>query len=188
MGSVDTSQFKQGMVIVYNGNPYMIISVQFVNPGKGSAFYRTRIKGVKNEKVIDVTFKSGETIETSEVSVKNMQYLYEAGGEHAFMDNNTYDQIEIAGDNLGKKVSFLKEGEDFKILFLDGEAFGIDLPPKMVFEVTETPPGVKGDSASGATKPATLSNGLVVNVPLFIKEGDKIRINTDELNYVERAN
>ncbi len=185
--SISTTSFKVGVNIRHNGNPYTIIKCEFMNPGKGTAVYRTRLKEIRTGKVLDVNFKSGETVDSVEVENKKMQYLYNDGTSYVFMDNDTFEQLELPAEVLGDKGKFLLDNMEAFVSFLDGKAFGLQLPPKMAFKVTSTMPGVKGDTATGGTKPATLENGIVVNVPLFINEGDVIRINTDNSDYVERV-
>ena len=185
--SISTTDFKVGVNIKHNGVPYSIIKCEFMNPGKGTAVYRTKLRGIKTGKVLDVTFKSGETIEDVDVQNKKMQYLYSDGTSYAFMDNESFDQISIEMDVLGEKGKYLKDGMDLYVSFLEGQAFDIQLPPKMAFKVESTIPGVKGDTATGGSKPATLDNGVMVTVPLFINEGDELRINTETGDYVERV-
>jgi elongation factor P len=185
--SISTSEFKIGTTIMYNNEPFKIIKCEFMNPGKGSAVYRTKLRGLKSDKVLEVTFKSGEMVEEAKTDNRKMQYLYSTGTAYAFMDNGNFEQYEIEHDLLGEKGKFLKEGLDIFVSLLDGIPFDIQLPPKMEFKIVSTIPGVKGDTATGGSKPATLENGVVVTVPLFIKEGETIRINTESGEYVERA-
>ena len=185
--AISTADFKIGMNIKYNGAPYTIIKCEFMNPGKGSAVYRTKLRGIKTGKVLDVTFKSGEKVEEVDVQNIKMQFLYRDGASYFFMNNENFEQISIETDVLNEKGKYLKEGVDLYVSFLEGQAFDIQLPPKVSFKVESTIPGVKGDTATGGTKPATLDNGVVVNVPLFVSEGDEIRINTETGEYVERV-
>ena len=185
--AISTNDFKVGVNIKYNGAPYSIIKCEFMNPGKGTAVYRTKLRGIKTGKVLDVTFKSGESVEDVDVQNRKMQFLYSDGGSYAFMDNENFEQISIEVEVLSEKGKYLKDGMVLYVSFLEGQAFDIQLPPKMAFKVESTIPGVKGDTATGGTKPATLDNGVVVNVPLFVNEGNEIRINTETGEYVERV-
>jgi elongation factor P len=185
--AISTNDFKVGVNIEYNGAPYSIIKCEFMNPGKGSAVYRTKLRGIKTGKVLDVTFKSGEIVEDVDVQNRKMQFLYSDNTSYVFMDNESFEQMSIEKSVLEDKGKFLQDGMDAYVSLLEGQAFDVQLPPKMAFKVETTIPGVKGDTATGGTKPATLDNGVVVNVPLFINEGDEIRINTETGEYVERV-
>jgi elongation factor P len=185
--AISTSEFKVGTHIKYNGEPYTIIKCEFMNPGKGSAVYRTKLRGITTGKVLDVTFKSGEMVDDVSVTNRKMQFLYSDANSCVFMDNESFEQISVATDILGDKGKFLQDGMDVYVAFLEGNAFDVQLPPKMAFKVESTIPGVKGDTATGGTKPATLDNGVTVNVPLFVNQGDEIRINTETMEYVERV-
>jgi elongation factor P len=158
-----------------------------VKPGKGGACVRTKLKSLLSGNVIDKTFRSGEKVATPDLEEKSMQYLYPEGEQLYFMDNETYEQLAISGSVLGDSISFLKENMEVNILFHNGKPIGIDLPFFVELVVTQTDPGVKGDTASGGSKPATLETGAVVQVPLFIKEGDILKIDTRDGNYIERA-
>lgn len=183
-----TSDFTKGLPIKYNGETYIIMGYQFVNPGKGSAFTRTKIKNAKTQKVMEVTFKSGESIEEANVEYRKCQYLYNDGTNYTFMDNTTYEQIEISSGNIGDMADYMVDNAELTVVYIDEKPFTVQLPAKMDFIVTESPPGEKGDTATGGTKQVIIETGARVNVPLFIKEGEKIRVNTSTGEYVERVN
>ncbi len=183
-----TSDFKKGLAIRYNGETYVVISYQFVNPGKGSAFSRVKLKNAKTLKVIEVTFKSNETIEEANMEYRKCQYSYFDGTDYNFMDNQNFEQFTMPAAIVGESSDYLMEGGDVVIVFVDHAPVALQLPPKMEFKITEAPPGEKGDTATGGTKQATIETGAKVAVPLFIKEGDKIRVNTETGEYVERVN
>lgn len=183
-----TSDFKKGLAIRYNGETYVLIGYQFVNPGKGSAFTRAKIKNVKSGKVVEVTFKSGENIEEANMEYKKCQYMYTDGTDYFFMDNVNYEQFPMSGEMIGEQGQYMMDGGEVTIVFVDNLPVSIQLPPKMDFVVKEAPPGERGDTATGATKQVVIETGAKVNAPLFIKEGDKIRVNTETGEYVERVN
>lgn len=182
-----TSDFRKGLAIKYNNETYVLVNYQFVNPGKGSAFTRAKMKNVKTLKVIEVTFKSGEQIEEANMEYRKCQYLYNDGSEFHFMDNTSYEQFSINSDIIGDQSEYMMDGGEVTVVFVDEQPVGIQLPPKMDFKVIEAPPGEKGDTATGGTKLVTIETGAKVAAPLFIKEGDKIRVNTDTGEYVERV-
>lgn len=184
---MQTSDFKKGLAIKYNNDTYIIVSYQFVNPGKGSAFTRAKIKNVKSLKVIEVTFKSGETIDEANMEYKRCQYMYNDGKEFQFMDNVNYEQFGMPVDMVGDQGIYMMDGGEVTVVFVDNMPVSLQLPPKMEFNITEAPPGEKGDTATGGTKQATIETGAKVAVPLFIKEGDRIRVNTETGEYVERV-
>lgn len=182
-----TSDFSKGLPIKYNGETYVVVGYQFVNPGKGTAFTRTKIKNAKSQKVIEVTFKSGEQIEEANVEYRKCQYLYNDGKEFTFMDNTNFEQVSISADNIGDMSDYLMDGGEVTLVYIDSSPFTIQLPPKMEFKVIDAPPGEKGDTATGGTKHVTIETGAKVAAPLFIKEGDVIRVNTSTGEYVERV-
>ncbi len=182
-----TSDFRKGLAIKYNNDTYILVGYQFVNPGKGSAFTRAKMKNVKSLKVIEVTFKSGEQIEEANMEYRKCQYTYFDGKEYQFMDNNSYEQFGISSDIVGDQGKYMMDGGEVTVVFVDNLPVSIQLPPKMDFVVTDAPPGEKGDTATGGTKPVTIETGAMVAAPLFIKAGDKIRVNTDTGEYVERV-
>ena len=182
-----TSDFKKGLPIRYNGDTYILVGYQFVNPGKGTAFTRAKIKNIKTQKVMEVTFKSGEQIEEADVQYKKCQYMYNDGTEYNFMDNTSYEQFGVPSEMIGDQADYLMDGGEVTVVSVDGGAVSVQLPPKMDFAVTDAPPGEKGDTATGGTKQVTIETGAKVNAPLFIKEGDRIRVNTETGEYVERV-
>lgn len=182
-----TTDIKKGLAIKHKNQDWMIAEAQFVNPGKGSAFTRTKLKNLKTGQVVDHTFRSGEAVELIDVQRKKCQYLYDDGQDYHFMDNDTFEQFALDKDSLGDAVQFLLENTECYALHIEGTPVSVQLPPKMEFTVMSTPPGVKGDTATGGSKEATLETGAVVKVPLFIKEGEKIMVNTDDGSYVGKA-
>lgn len=184
---MNTSDFTKGTAIKYNGETCVVMSYQFVNPGKGAAFTRTKLKNAKSGKIFEVSFRSGENIEPANVEYRNCQYLYNDGSDMTFMDTTNYEQFVISLDNIGDSQNYIVDGSDVVVVFIDGEPFSIQLPPKMNFKVIESPPGDKGDTATGGTKQVVIETGVKVSVPLFIKEGDVIKLNTDTGQYVERV-
>jgi elongation factor P len=184
---MDTSQFRNGLKIVIDGEPFVMTYFQHVKPGKGGAFVRTKIKNIRTGRVLEKTFRSGEKVEEAEVDDKRMQFLYQDGEQLVFMDQETYDQIPLSVEQLGDAKKYLKENVDVGVVFWKGKAINIEMPSFIEALVSHCDPGVKGDTASGATKPATIETGAVIQVPLFIKEGEKIRVDTRSGEYVERV-
>ncbi|CAG0989625.1 Elongation factor P [Myxococcaceae bacterium] len=185
--SVDTSQFRNGLKIELDGEPYTITYFQHVKPGKGGAFVRTKVKNLKNGKVLDRTFRSGEKVDEADVTERRMQYLYQDGDSLVFMDTESFDQIPFTAEQVGDARKYLKENLDVDVLFWRGKPINIELPAFIEAVITQCDPGLKGDTASGATKPATIETGAVVQVPLFVKEGERIRVDTRTGVYVERV-
>ncbi len=183
----ETSDIRKGLKIEVDGDPWIFVSFQFVKPGKGVAFTRTRIKNMITGAVRDVTYRTGEKLKPAALDESRMQYLYRDGDEFHFMDTTTYDQVALQEDTLGDAPKFLKENDEVDVLFFSGRAVSITVPTFVELEVTHTEPGVKGDTASGATKPATLETGHVVYVPLFINEGEVLKVDTRSGEYVERV-
>ena len=182
-----TSDIRKGLCIKYNHDVYKIIEFLHVKPGKGPAFVRTKLKSVTSGKVIDNTFSAGHKIEDIRVETHKFQYLYNDGDTYHFMNNEDYSQIQLEKDSLDTP-ELMKEGETVTIQINseDSMPLSVDLPAHVILEVTSTEPGVKGNTATNATKPAIVETGAKINVPLFINEGDKIRIDTDKGNYQER--
>ena len=185
--SVTTAQFKNGMCIIHDGKRWTIIDFQHVKPGKGGAFVRTKLKAYDSGAVVDKTFRAGEKFERVRTETKNMQYLYDSGDEVVFMDEETYEQLSLPRSAVADDLPFMQPSQSFQIMFVGERASGIDLPSSVVLEVTETEPGVKGDTVSNVTKPATVETGGVVQVPLFVNVGDKIKIDPREKRYISRA-
>ena len=182
-----TAEFRKGLRIEIEGKPYQIVDFQHVKPGKGGAFIRTKLKNLINGRVTDQTFRSGEKVGRPDLEEKDMQFLYREGDKFVFMDNETYDQVELTAEQVGEQAQFLQENINLKILNYRQEPIGLELPTFVELTVTATDPGFKGDTASGGNKPATLETGVVIQVPLFIAEGDKLRIDTRTGAYIERA-
>jgi len=187
MGSVDTSQFRNGLKIELDGEPFTMIYFQHVKPGKGGAFVRTKVRNLKNGRVLERTFRSGERVEEADVSESKMQYLYQDGENLVFMDQQTFDQLPFTAEQVGDARKWLKENQEIEVLFWRGKPINVEIPSFIEFTITRCDPGVKGDTATGATKPATLETGAVVQVPLFVKEGERIRVDTRTGEYVERV-
>lgn len=184
---VSAGEFRNGVTFDMDGNVYQIIEFQHVKPGKGAAFVRTKIKNVISGAVVERTFNPTEKFPTAFVERREMQYLYNDGELYYFMDKETYEQIPINTETLGDNFKFVKENMDVKILSYKGTVFGVEPPFFVELEVTQTDPGFKGDTATNASKPATLETGAEIRVPLFINEGDMIRIDTRTGEYMERA-
>jgi elongation factor P len=185
--AVDTSQFRNGLKVEIDGEPYVMTYFQHVKPGKGGAFVRTKIKNLRTGRVLEKTFRSGEKVDEAEVEDKRMQYLYQDGEQFVFMDQETYDQFPFTDEQIGDARKYLKENLEVAVVFWRGKPINIELPAFIEAVVSQCDPGVKGDTASGATKPATIETGAVVQVPLFIKEGERIRVDTRTNVYVERV-
>jgi len=182
-----TAEFRKGLKIELENKPYLIVDFQHVKPGKGGAFVRTRLKNMINGRVIDQTFRSGEKVAIPDLEENVMQFLYREADQYVFMDNTTYDQIYLTREQVGDQVQFLQENIDIKLLSFKKEPIGLELPTFVELTVTATDPGLKGDTASGGSKPATLETGVVIQVPLFISEGDKLRVDTRTGSYIERV-
>lgn len=187
MGSVDTSQFRNGLKIELDGEPFTMTFFQHVKPGKGGAFVRTKVKSLKTGRVLERTFRSGEKVEEADVTERSMQFLYHDGDSLVFMDTQTYDQIPFSAEQVGDARKWMKENLDVEVLFWRGKPINIELPSFIEFTITKCDPGVKGDTAAGATKPATVESGAIVQVPLFVNEGERIRVDTRSGEYVERV-
>jgi len=183
---ISTSNFKRGLTIELNGGIYSIVDFQHVKPGKGGAFVRTKLKNLKSGLVLDKTFRAGEKMEQAIIDKKTMQYLYNDGSDYCFMNKENYEQISLSKEQISEIVDLLKEGNDVDVAFCKEELVGAELPNFMSLKVIKTMPGVKGNTVSGALKPATLETGAIIQVPLFIKEGDVIKIDTREKKYIER--
>lgn len=183
-----TTDIRKGIKIQIDGVPFHVVDHQFVKPGKGQAFTRAKIRNLTNGNVVERTWKSGESVELADVEDRKMTYSWEEGDNYVFMDTNTGDQIYVGKDKVGTESRFLSEGLDVEVTLYNGNAIGIDMPANVVMQVVASEPGIKGDTASGASKPATLTTGATVNVPLFIKEGEWIKIDTSSGQYLERVN
>ena len=183
---ISTSNFKRGLTIELNGEIYSIVDFQHVKPGKGGAFVRTKLKNLKTGLVLDKTFRAGEKMEQAIIDRKTMQYLYSDGNGYHFMNKENYEQISLSKDQISEIADLLKEGNDVDVIFCKGDMMGVELTNFMSLKIIKTMPGVKGNTVSGALKPATLETGAIIQVPLFIKEGNIIKIDTREKKYIER--
>ena len=184
---ISTNQFQNGMHIDVDGTVYRIVEFQHVKPGKGGAFVRTKLKALESGAVVDKTFRAGEKMPRVRTEVKNVTYLYNDGSDVHLMDTETFDQIALSADSLSEELRFMRENDIVQILLVDGDPSGVQLPAAVELEVVDTEPGVKGDTVSNVTKPATLETGAVVAVPLFVNVGERIRVDTREARYISRA-
>jgi elongation factor P len=182
-----TSDFRKGLKIEFKGEPYVIVDFLHVKPGKGGAFVRTKLKNMISGRVLDETFRSGEKVGRPDLEEKSVQYLYLDSEGFCFMDNESYEQVFLSDEQVGDAKNYMQENIDASLLLYKGQPIGLDLPITVNLTVVETEPGVKGDTATGATKPAKLETGHVVQVPLFINEGDVLKIDTRNGEYLERA-
>ena len=183
----DTTDFRNGFTMLIDGAIFSIAEFQHVKPGKGSAFVRTKLKNMKTGAVLDRTFRSGDKVDEVRLEKREMQYLYSEGDTYYFMDLDTYEQTPVERDVIGDGAGLLKESENAYLLVAREEVIGVDLPNFVTLAVTHTEPGIKGDTATGAVKSATLETGYVVQVPLFINQGDTLKIDTRTGDYVERV-
>ena len=187
MPPVSTSDFKNGITLDIPEGLMQIIDFQHVKPGKGGAFVRTTLRNIRSGKVIDRTYNAGEKMEQAIIDKREMQFLYRDAGTYIFMDNQTFDQIELQADSLGDAINYLKEQDNAMINSYGDEVVGIDLPAAVELVITECEPGIQGDRVSGAKKPATLETGLVIQVPLFVNQGEKIKVDTRTGDYLTRV-
>ncbi len=183
---VSTTEFKKGLRIVHDGNPYQIVDFQHVKPGKGGAFVRTKIKHMRTGRVIDNTFRAGEKVELVEFEDKHMQFLYR-DERYNFMDTETYEQVSLSAEEVGEARLYLKENTEVDVLYIDGAPVTVDVPTFVELTITKTDPGVRGDTAQGGSKPATLETGAIVQVPLFLNEGDVVKVDTRSGDYLGRV-
>lgn len=184
---IDTSDFRNGLSIIKDNDIYTIVEFQHVKPGKGGAFVRTRLRNLRTGNTLEHTFRAGEKMEQAILERSKMNFLYNQGEEYVFMDMETFDQVTIPAAALGDSVKFLKDNTEVEVCQHNGKILGVELPFFMEFEVVETDPGLRGDTASGGSKPATLETGAVINVPLFINIGDKLKVDTRTGTYLERV-
>ena len=185
--TVNTNQFRNGMHVEHEGAVWRIVEFQHVKPGKGGAFVRTKLKSLDSGAVVDKTFRAGEKFQRVHTEVKNVQYLYEDGSEAHFMDEETYEQFALPRNTLAAQLAYMQPSSSVQILTVDGKPADVQLPASVELTVTETEPGVKGDTISNVTKPATLETGAVVQVPLFVNAGDRIKVDPREGRYISRA-
>jgi len=184
---VSTAEFRNGLKIQIDGDPYIIVEFQHVKPGKGGAFVRTKMKSLKSGNVIDRTFRSGEKVDVPELEEKTMQYLYAADKDRVFMDTTSYEQLSMSEKQLGESINYLKENMEIKVLYFKGQPINIDIPMFVELMIARTDPGVRGDTASGGSKPATLETGATVKVPFYLNEGDIIKVDTRTGTFIERV-
>jgi elongation factor P len=184
---VNTNQFKNGMHIEHKGSIWRIVEFQHVKPGKGGAFVRTKLKGLDSGAVVDETFRAGEKFARVRTEVKSVQFMYDDGSEAHFMDESTYEQFALPHADVGDELRYIPPSTSVQMLEVDGKPSGIQLPASVELTVTETEPGVKGDTVTNVTKPATLETGAVVQVPLFVEVGDRVKIDPREDRYISRA-
>ena len=175
---VSTNEFKTGLTVTIDNDPWQVVEFQHVKPGKGAAFVRAKMRNLATGAVVERTFNAGERLPNANIDRRAMQYLYQEGEMYVFMDNETYEQLELTKEQLGNGINFLKENMDVKVTSFEGRILGVELPTTVELVVVETEPGIRGDTATGGNKPATMDTGYVVKVPLFINEGDHLLIDT----------
>ena len=184
---ISTNEFKTNVTVTIDGDAWQVVEFQHVKPGKGAAFVRAKTRNLCTGAVVERTLNAGERMPKARIDRREMQYLYESDGMYVFMDNETYEQTELSKETLGNALNFLKENMDVKIMIYEGRVLGVDLPNTVELTVVETEPGIKGDTATGGSKNATMDTGYVVKVPLFINEGDVLAIDTRTGDYISRA-
>ncbi|ALX48055.1 elongation factor P [Lentibacillus amyloliquefaciens] len=184
---ISVNDFKTGLTIELDNDAWQVIDFQHVKPGKGAAFVRSKLRNLRNGNVQEKTFRAGEKVNRAHIENRKMQYLYASGDTHAFMDTNTFEQLELQTNQIENELNFMRETMEVSIITYEGEVIGVELPKNVELTVAETEPGLKGDTASGGTKPATLETGYTVQVPLFVNQGDALVISTTEGKYVSRA-
>ncbi|KAB8128460.1 elongation factor P [Gracilibacillus oryzae] len=184
---ISVNEFKTGLTIEVDGGIWQVLEFQHVKPGKGAAFVRSKLRNLRNGNIQEKTFRGGEKVNRAHIENRKMQYLYASGDTHTFMDTSSYEQTELPANSIERELQFIKENMEVHILSYQGETIGVDLPNNVELTVTETEPGIKGDTASGGTKPATLETGLVVQVPFFVNVDDVLVISTSDGKYVSRA-
>ena len=185
--TVNTNQFKNGMHIELDGSTWRILEFQHVKPGKGGAFVRSKLRNLDSGAVVDKTFRAGEKFQRVHTEVKPMQYLYDSGDEVVFMDTQNYEQVSLPHATVEDALPYMEPSSTVQIMTVDGRPSGVQLPASVELGVTETEPGVRGDTVSNVTKPATLQTGAVVQVPLFVNVGDRIKVDPREGRYISRA-
>lgn len=184
---ISTNDFRTGLTIELDGEVFQVIEFQHVKPGKGAAFVRSKLKNMRTGALIEKTFSAGEKIPRARIERREVQYLYNDGKEYNFMDMESYDQLTLSAEQLGDAVKYLKDNMNIQIMTFQGKPIGVELPNFVELEVVDTTPGIKGDTASGGSKPATLETGAVVQVPFFVEVGDKLQIDTRTGNYIKRV-
>ncbi len=184
---ISTNEFRTGTTVQIDNDAWQVIDFQHVKPGKGAAFVRAKMRNLRTGSVVERTFNAGEKMPKAHIERRDMQFLYESDGNLVFMDNETFEQSELTKEQMGNAMNFLKENMTITIMSFEGTIYGVELPNTVELRVVETDPGIRGDTATGGTKPAKLETGYVVKVPLFINEGDVLRIDTRSGDYIERA-
>lgn len=184
---ISVNDFRTGVTVEVDNSIWQVIEFQHVKPGKGAAFVRTKLRNLRNGNIQEKTFRAGERVKRAHIDHKTMQYLYASGDVHAFMDTTSYEQIELPSQQIENELKYIKENMEVSIMMYEEEIIGVSLPNNVELFVTDTEPGIKGDTVSGGSKPATLETGLTVQVPLFINEGDRLIISTGDGKYVSRA-
>jgi len=184
---ISSNDFRTNMTITYEGDAWQIIEFQHVKPGKGAAFVRTKMRNLCTGSVIEKSFNPTEKFENAQIDRREMNYLYESDGQYTFMDNESFEQMELSKDQLGDALNYLIENMTVKIVIYESRILGVELPNTVELKVVETDPGIRGDTATGGSKPAKMETGYIVKVPLFINEGDVLRIDTRSGDYIERA-
>ncbi|KZE66384.1 elongation factor P [Fictibacillus phosphorivorans] len=184
---ISVNDFKTGLTIEVDGGIWQVLEFQHVKPGKGAAFVRSKLRNLRTGGIQEKTFRGGEKVAKAHIENRRMQYLYASGDTHTFMDNESYEQIELQASQIEYELKYLLENMTVHIMTYQGETIGVELPNTVELVVAETEPGIKGDTASGGTKPATLETGLIVQVPFFVNQGDKLVIDTRNAAYVSRA-
>lgn len=184
---ISVNEFRTGLTIEVDNHLWQVVEFQHVKPGKGAAFVRSKLRNLRNGNIQEKTFRAGEKVSRAHIEHKTMQYLYASGDTHSFMDTTTYEQIEMQTNQIEHELNYIKESMEVSLITYEGEILGVDLPNNVELEVTETEPGLKGDTVSGGSKSATLETGLTVQVPLFINQGDVLVISTADGKYISRA-
>ncbi|WP_280768400.1 elongation factor P [Salipaludibacillus daqingensis] len=184
---ISVNDFKTGLTVLVDNDLYQVIDFQHVKPGKGAAFVRSKLRNMRNGNIQEKTFRAGEKVEKAHIENSKMSYLFSSGDVHSFMDTSSYEQLELTSDQIREQLKYLKENMEVHILQYKEEILGVEVPQSVKLVVTETEPGIKGDTASGGTKPATVETGLTVQVPFFVNEGDVLIIDTREGKYVSRG-
>ncbi len=184
---ISTNEFRTGTTVVIDNDAWQVIEFQHVKPGKGAAFVRAKMRNLRTGAVVERTFNAGEKMPKAHIDRRDMQYLYENDGNLVFMDNESFEQTELTKEQMGNAINFLKENMNISVMIFSGTVLGVELPNTVELTVVETDPGIRGDTATGGNKPAKTETGYVVKVPLFINEGDVLRIDTRSGDYIERA-
>lgn len=184
---ISTNEFKTNLTVTIDGDAWQVVEFQHVKPGKGAAFVRAKMRNLCTGSVVERTFNAGERLPEARIDRRAMQYLYQDGDKYVFMDNENYEQMELTKEQIGNGVNFLKENMEVKVAIFEERILGVDLPNTVELTVVKTDPGIRGDTATGGSKPATLDTGYVVKVPLFINEGDVLQIDTRSGEYIARA-